>query len=329
MRKLIIDTRIRGFADDYKTKLQKQCPNVISDLKMLSKFVCSNNTFKDSTVVKDYINAIISDYPTLLTLEPKGWDLKKYDDILKRESGLLNKKVLYSIDSKGKKHMDELYKRIVFCMRYTDARRILGPIHQNMGLKSCVYCNAASTLTGLDGDVFYQMDHYLPKSEYPFLCTCFYNLQPSCGICNGHKLTQSSDFGLYVNAGQGKEVNPFLFVPQVVDVGGMGNQNCIDIDFTGKYKKPTAESKDHDRVFHIKSLYHGHRDKVKDLYDKNYKLNDSYIQATHDSYGINPTRQDVLAFMENFPTEEERIHDKPFTKLKQDTMKQLKEKGLI
>ena len=56
-----------------------------------------------------------------------------------------------------------------------------------------------------------------------------------------------------------------------------------------------------------------------------YKLNDSYIQATRDSYGINPTRQDVLAFMENFPTEEERIHDKPFTKLKQDTMKQLKD----
>ena len=40
-------------------------------------------------------------------------------------------------------------------------------------------------------------------------------------------------------------------------------------------------------------------------------------------------RQDVLAFMENFPTEEERIHDKPFTKLKQDTMKQLKDKGLV
>ena len=252
-------------------------------------------------------------------------DLKKYNDILKRESGLLKKKVLYSIDSNGKKHFSELYKRIVFCMRYTDARRILGPIHQNMGLKSCVYCNAASTLTGLDGDVFYQMDHYLPKSEYPFLCTCFYNLQPSCSICNGHKLTQSSDFGLYVNAEQGKEVNPFLFVPQVIDVGGMGDHNCVNIDFTGKYKMPTVESKEHDSVFHIKSLYYGHRDKVKDLYDKSYKLNDSYIQATHDSYGINPTKQDVLAFMENFPTEEERIHDKPFTKLKQDTMKQLKE----
>lgn len=235
MRKLIIDTRIRSFAADYKTKLQNQCPDVVSDLEDLSKFVSSNNTFKDTTVVKDYIDAIISAYPTLLTQEPKDWDLKKYNDILKRESGLLKKKVLYSIDSNGKKHFSELYKRIVFCMRYTDAREILGPIHQDMGMKSCVYCNAATTLTGLDGDVFYQMDHYLPKSEYPFLSTCFYNLQPSCSICNGHKLTQSSDFGLYVNAEQGKEVNPFLFVPQVIDVGGMGDHNCVNIDFTGKY----------------------------------------------------------------------------------------------
>lgn len=329
MRKLIIDDVIRGFANDYKKKLRKQCPDVVSDLNALSKFVSSNNTFKDTTVVKDYIDAIINDFPSLLTLEPKDWDLKKYDDILSREPGLLKMKLFYSDDSKGNKYKSELYKRIVFCMRYTEARVILGTIHQDMGLKSCVYCNAASTLTGLDSDVFYEMDHYLPKSEYPFLCTCFYNLQPSCGNCNGHKLTQSSDFGLYVNAELGKEINPFLFVPQVVDVGGMGDYNCIDIDFTGKYKKETIESKEHDEVFHIKSLYHGHRDKVKDLYDKNYKLNDSYIQATHDSYGVNPTRQDVLAFMENFPTEEERIHDKPFTKLKQDTMKQLKDSGLI
>ena len=85
MRKLIIDTRIRSFAADYKTKLQNQCPDVVSDLEDLSKFVSSNNTFKDTTVVKDYIDAIISAYPTLLTQEPKDWDLKEYNDILKRE----------------------------------------------------------------------------------------------------------------------------------------------------------------------------------------------------------------------------------------------------
>ena len=82
-------------------------------------------------------------------------------------------------------------------------------------------------------------------------------------------------------------------------------------------------------MFHIKSKYSGHRDKVKDIYDEAYKMTESYINATHDAYGVNPTKQDVLAFMEKFPLEEERIHEKPFTKLKQDTMKQLKENGLL
>lgn len=50
MRKLIIDARIRSFADDYKTKLQNQCPDIVSDLRALSNFVSSNNTFKDATV---------------------------------------------------------------------------------------------------------------------------------------------------------------------------------------------------------------------------------------------------------------------------------------
>ena len=85
MRKLIIDTRIRSFAADYKTKLQNQCPDVVSDLEDLSKFVSSNNTFKDITVVKDYIDAIISAYPTLLTQEPKDWDLKKYNELTREE----------------------------------------------------------------------------------------------------------------------------------------------------------------------------------------------------------------------------------------------------
>ena len=329
MRKLIIDERIRNYADSYQEKLQQMYPNVVRDLRALAGFVVANNAWTDATAVTDYINAIIADYPELLTLEPKDWDFQKYKDIEKREPGMLAKKVMYGTDANGKPLVSELYKRIVFSMRYTEARVLLGEIHQEMELKTCVYCNASPALTGLDNDVFYQMDHFLPKSEYPFLCTCFYNLQPSCGACNGHKLKQISGFGLYVNVEQGKEVNPFRFVPQVNDVGGMGDYSCLDIDFTGKGKIKTEESKEHDRIFHIHSLYYGHRDKVKDLYDKSYKMNDSYIKATHDAYGVKPTKQDVLAFLENFPIGEERIHEKPFTKLKQDIIKQLQEGGLI
>lgn len=67
-----------------------------------------------------------------------------------------------------------------------------------------------------DKDVMYQMDHFMPQSLYPFLGTCFYNLQPSCGICNGHKGKSLSDFGLYVNAEEDKELNPFLFYPKSI-----------------------------------------------------------------------------------------------------------------
>ena len=29
-----------------------------------------------------------------------------------------------------------------------------------------------------------QIDHFFPKRKYPFLALCYYNLIPSCDICN-------------------------------------------------------------------------------------------------------------------------------------------------
>lgn len=255
MRKLIIDADIRGFAIKYRKAVEKACPDVTEDLENLKTFVVANNTWGNASAVEEYFNAIIGDYPSLLNQEPKNWDLKKYKDIEKKEPGMLSKVVLYHIDSKGKQLRSELYKRIVFCMRYSDIRAILGGIHQEMGLKTCIYCNAKDTLTGSGDDVFYEMDHFMPKSKHPFLCTCFYNLQPSCSDCNKHKKTQDSDFGLYVNVEEGKEINPYLFVPQVTDIKGMGDHTCISIGFTGKDKVVTPESKEHNRIFHMTCMW--------------------------------------------------------------------------
>ena len=310
--------------------LQTKCPNVVGDLKKLGDFVAANNTWKDNTAVTDYIDFLIRDYPDVLTLEPKEWDtyIKKYDEVLQREPTMLTRKVAYSVSGTGKVYEAPFYERIIFCLRYEDARLILGGIQQQMGLKTCVYCNVIPTISN-DEQVFYQMDHYLPQSKYPFLGTCFYNLQPSCGICNGQKGKKNSDFGLYVNVQQHKTLSPFRFVPKV-SCGIGPYPTCSEILFKGSGKRVTKESKAHEKMFHIDTLYAGRINEVSKLYENAYKTNDSVVQAMAACYGFENTKAKAIAYLSNhLSLDEADIHKEPLTKLRQDTIKQMKEGGVI
>ena len=166
MRKIEIDDTIRGYAQDYASKVKVKCPKVVDDLEKLRNYVAAHNPGIDKTAVTDYIGLLISDYPAVLTLEPKDWNayIQKYDVVLQREPTMLTRKVVYGVSGKGKVHEAPFYERIISCLRYEDARLILGEIQQQMGLKTCVYCNVIPTISN-DEQVYYQMDHYQPQSK--------------------------------------------------------------------------------------------------------------------------------------------------------------------
>ena len=169
----------------------------------------------------------------------------------------------------------------------------------------------------------------MPQSLYPFLGTCFYNLQPSCGVCNGHKGTQDCDFGLYVNSEQHKVLSPFRFLPKVRNLEGPYPE-CEEIRFRGRDTNVTLESKAHEDMFHIYDLYAGYKNKVSILYSDAYKMNPSMIDAAAACFGLPATKQDVLAYMSaHLSLDEKDVHKKQLTKLKQDTFKQMQESGII
>lgn len=329
MVKIEIDDAVRDYALDYSQRVMATCADVEEKLAALGTFVADNNNWNDKSAITDYFDLLIADYPKVLTLEPIEWKqyIDKYNEVLKREPDMLKTKVAYR-KTETKVFTGKLYERIIDCLQYTKARVILGKIHQQMGLKTCVYCNVIPTMSN-NGEVFYQMDHYLPQSLYPFLGTCFYNLQPSCGVCNDHKKTQDCDFGLYVNSEQHKELSPFRFVPKVKNLDGPYPE-CEDIQFRGKEANVTKESKAHEEMFHINNLYAGYKDEVSALYTDAYKMNPSIVEANAACWGIPATKKDVLAYMSgHLSLEEKDVHKKTLTKLKQDTIKQLKEGGVL
>lgn len=329
MVKIEIDDAVRDYAHDYSQRVMATCNGVAEKLAELGTFVADNNEWNDKSAITDYIDLLIADYPKVLTLEPIEWKqyIDKYNEVLKREPNMLTTEVAYR-KTKKKVFKGKLYERIIICLQYAEARVILGGIHQQMGLKTCVYCNAIPTMSN-NREVFYQMDHYLPQSLYPFLGTCFYNLQPSCGVCNDHKKTQDCDFGLYVNSEQHKELSPFRFVPKVKNLDGPYPE-CEDIQFRGKEANVTKESKAHEEMFHINNLYAGYKDEVSALYADAYKMNPTMVEVNAACWGIPATKKDVLAYMsDHLSLEEKDVHKKSLTKLKQDTIKQLKEGGIL
>lgn len=329
MVKVEIDDAVRAYALDYSQRVMATCADVEEKLAEFGTFVADNNDWNDKSAITDYIDLLIADYPKVLALEPIEWKqyIDKYNEVLKREPNMLTTEVAYR-KTKKKVFKGKLYERIIICLQYAKARVILGGIHQQMGLKTCVYCNAIPT-TSNNGEVFYQMDHYLPQSLYPFLGTCFYNLQPSCGVCNDHKKTQDCDFGLYVNSEQHKELSPFRFVPKIESLDGP-YPRCEEIQFRGKEANVTKESQAHEEMFHINNLYAGYKDEVSALYADAYKMNPTMVEVNAECWGIPATRKDVLAYMsDHLSLEEKDVHKKTLTKLKQDTIKQLKEGGVL
>lgn len=329
MVKVEIDDAVRSFALVYSQQVMATCADVEEKLAELGTFVADNNDWNDKSAITDYIDLLIADYPKVLTLEPIEWKqyIDKYNEVLKREPDMLTTEVAYT-KTKKKVLKGKLYERIIICLQYAKARVILGEIHQQMGLKTCVYCNTIPTMSK-NGEVFYQMDHYLPQSLYPFLGTCFYKLQPSCDVCNDHKKTQDCDFGLYVNSEQHKELSPFRFVPKIESLDGP-YPRCEEILFRGKGANVTKESKAHEEMFHINNLYAGYKDEVSALYADSYKMNPTMIAVNAECWGIPATKKDVLAYMSgHLSLEEKDIHKKTLTKLKQDTIKQLKEGGVL
>ncbi|WP_447878997.1 hypothetical protein [Serratia fonticola] len=98
---------------------------------------------------------------------------------------------------------EQLYKRVFNYDNYRK-NRIIGEIYKGLGFDKamCPYCNSEpvtiielkerkskhnSTLT------LFELDHFYPKSKYPYLALSFYNHIPSCSNCNG-KLKRSRDF---------------------------------------------------------------------------------------------------------------------------------------
>lgn len=189
----------------------------------------------------------------------------------------------------------------------------------NLNVNTCVYCNRIYTKTVFNPHKITrpEFDHWYPKSIYPLLALSFYNLIPSCHICNSS-----------VKSSTKMNTTDFLhpYIPQDIDL-----KFSYWIENVNKYmfhiKRPFP-SKEHNtiRAFKIEEIYETHRDEINDLvrlrrlYSIDYLLKLKSLLKTVDG---NVSMEEIyrLAFGTHY--NEENFSKRPLSKMKKDILEEL------
>lgn len=189
-----------------------------------------------------------------------------------------------------------------------------------LGLKTCPYCNRNYTFVVDEdnGKLRPEIDHFYPKSLYPFLAMSFYNLIPSCQICNH---TKSST--LKEELENPYDITPnsykFTYIPKNIDFTLVEDDKYkfdnFEIKITGK--------KDNLELFKLNELYEQHKDIVLELLVKKVYYPKSYIEEL-ERFGFKS--DEIYRYLLCNYQKDEDLHKRPLSKLIKDISEEL---GLV
>ncbi|MEM5557682.1 hypothetical protein AAHK07_04085 [Aliarcobacter cryaerophilus] len=189
---------------------------------------------------------------------------------------------------------------------------------KKLDLKTCPYCNRNYTfiVDEESGKLRPEIDHFYPKSIYPFLAMSFYNLIPSCPICNHTKSSKIKEN--LINPYDIKD-DDFKFTYKPIDISFSEveskkyNMNSFEIEFKNK-----NENID---IFKLDELYKQHKDIVVDLLIKKAYYPKSYIKELENNFGF--TKDEIYRYLLNNYKKEEDLHKRPLSKLIKDISEEL------
>lgn len=186
-----------------------------------------------------------------------------------------------------------------------------------LGLKTCPYCNRNYTFVvdEENGKLRPEIDHFYPKSIYPFLAMSFYNLIPSCPICNH---TKSSKVAINLINPYDIKNDDFEFTYKPIDISfSYIESKKYNIDsFEIEFKK----NNENIEIFKLDELYKQHKDIVADLLMKKAYYPKSYIEEL-EKFGF--SEDEIYRYLFCNYKKNEDLHKRPLSKLTKDILEQL------
>lgn len=191
--------------------------------------------------------------------------------------------------------------RHIFEKTVYDGKRV-GVVHldkytfaENLGLKVCPYCGRSYIYTvkpkqtGKEVKVHPQLDHFLPKSQFPFLALNFYNLIPCCTQCNMAPAKKEQSPMVKVPKPELKVMHPYLFDDKAITFGydpkSEAPLDASEISVNVDYHDNETFKNGYNDLFFIDTLYAKHNLEAHDLYVR-MKTWKSKAEKAYKSIGI-------------------------------------------
>lgn len=164
-------------------------------------------------------------------------------------------------------------------------------LSQALSVNVCPYCNRQYTFTveTTSGKTRPQFDHFFDKATYPYLSLSFFNLIPSCSICNS-SLKGNAKFSL------ARFINPYLesfggyirfsINPNKVSfINGVSSSYDVIFKFDPKASKQIRiKAARHIVLFKLRELYNQHKDYIDEIIIKSRIYNEDYIKALFEQH---------------------------------------------
>jgi len=199
-----------------------------------------------------------------------------------------------------------------------------------LNVNTCPYCNRNYTVTvDQPGRTTRpDFDHFFPKNAYPLLALSFYNLIPSCLICNRSVKNQKTIvYGKYLHPyeegfEQAAKIN---YLPEDTDSAqGQAPNFRISLSTDPIQAAKAARCQNSFELFRLKTIYEkSHGGEIADIIRKHYVSSGKYLETLHDAFPALGTIEELyrLAFGGHF--RETEFINRPLSKLTKDVVEQL------
>ena len=273
----------------------------------------------DNGKVREYIDLLLKLYDSLLLIHPRKFyhKIQRFENIIPRNR----------INCKIQPDKPSLASRIVNAMGYDKMREKVYPYAARaLNVKTCVYCNANYAITDVNGEAYFDLDHWKPKSFYPYLCTTFYNLQPSCPSCNRRKSNKDDKkfFRLW-NDGNRHNMELLKFDVNSTDITKYWIQHHKDdIRITMNYVNPHDKKLllDTEESLHITTRYQEHSDVAEEILWKAKAYNSAFWDSFERGLSTLPlSESEKKRFILGAYPKSDEIFLRPLSKMIQDVAK--------
>lgn len=234
--------------------------------------------------------------------------------------------LFYDTNIIGNDRTTEFGKNILKALNYKKLRNDLCvDISKIINIKTCPYCNAMLTIN-VGKIARYQLDHFYPKSLYPYLSISLFNLIPSCNNCNHLKLDKDvnlkENFHLYSDK---PSMEVFKFSLDDADtiryLSGINEEDLnVHFTFTDAQHKGLVEK--HNKIFHIQHIYDTQNDIALDMIWR-YQANNN-VNIEELSKLLKISENEVKRMLVGNYIDYHDIHKRPLSKYMQDIAKDLK-----